>query len=111
MATEPVSIKAMPAEAMRSETSRTMSSSVFKAIAFDDHERQIVHRFGFADEAGEGFINPVAQTGGGASAILLHDFDQEGFAELFVLFVDAFGHTIRVDHQHIAGFKLHPPLA
>jgi hypothetical protein len=44
--------------------------------SLEDHQRQIINGCGLADESGEGFVNAVADAGGGTFAVTLHDFDQ-----------------------------------
>src|SRR5262249_30798068 len=78
---------------------------------FQNHDGEIVNGAGFADESGEGFINAVAQSRGGAPAVLLNNFDQTRLAELFALFVEAFSHAVGIDDHHVTRFDFDPAFA
>src|SRR5262249_39306630 len=78
--------------------------SVFSGFTFQNHDCEIVNRAGFADESGEGFINAVAQSRGGAPAVLLNNFDQTRLAELFALFVETFGHPVGINDHDVTRF-------
>src|SRR5215510_13241375 len=80
-------------------------------FAFQNHDCQIVNGGSAAHEFGEGFIDAVAQTGGGATAVLLNDFDQARFAEFFLLFIEALGHPVGIYDHDVARFDFDPALA
>src|SRR5262249_2823932 len=87
------------------------SPSVFSGFTFQNHDREIVNGAGFADESGEGFIDAVAQSRGGAPAVLLNDFDQPPPRDLLPLFGEALGHAAEKNHHHAPRFFFDPASA
>ena len=72
---------------------------------------EVVYGFGSAAKFRQSFINSISQSGGSSSAISLNNFDQTRFAKLFAFFIQAFRHTVGINHQNVPRPKFCPAFA